>query len=212
MTKSWVLLGMLTAVLLGCKLMQPSPEKVCAKASKLGLESGSADCTEKLTEMQSKHPASYKCASGCINSSSDKAAANVCMAKCPAPGEATAEGSADEASKVDALTMSKVKAHALALQQNMTVVSEKSNSAGETVTVSCPATEHLAGYAYKAILVDIASSSEGYESMKSFEASAEGNTSYVVGNKKALFIECWRDSSSDKKNCYASRLKDSLLK
>ncbi|MEZ4223332.1 MAG: hypothetical protein R3B13_20470 [Polyangiaceae bacterium] len=210
MSRQVQLLGVLSLALLACKLLEPSPEKVCAKSEKLGLDSDATTCVSKLSKLKKEQPEKYKCASKCVNDSSDKEAANTCLTACASLPEATAS---NDGARVDTLTTGTIKAYALAEHQQMKLLSEKTNSAGWTITTGAPATEHLDAYVYKVIYVDIESNSEGYETMKSFESSAEGNVSYEVGERKALYIECWRvGSRTSKTNCSASLLRDKILK
>ncbi len=195
----------LCTALFACKLLKPSPEKLCKKTAKIvGKEDATSEeqakCAKSLTTMKKDHPEKYACVSKCIDKSSDKDALDTCMTPCMGSGSSTtASTHADSPAPVDSLTSSGVKSK---IESNYRyygydIMKEKSNSAGWAATVALgkkgPTGEvHI----YKVLLADTTSKTDGYSLVAGLKRDATGATETRVGKSKVLYVECLYQRSS----------------
>jgi len=197
--------------LFACKLLKPSPKKLCDKAEKLfekegktKTETANAKCVVELTKMKSDEPAKYECASKCINDSDTGTALGTCMSACEGGSKtASASGSDDDDDStktyaVDSLTPSDVRSKISSNYQyyGYDISGEKENAAGWSANV---ALGKKGGYGevhiYKVLLLDINGTKDGYSTA---DRLASGSTAHEsrVGNKKLLLVRCLYQRSS----------------
>lgn len=194
--------------LFACKLMKPSPKKLCAKADKLmaeslksessassGGKSIEAECVADLEKMKKDSPQEYECTSTCISDAKDAAGLSTCMKTCKG-SSTTASTSDDDDSKrtypVDSLTPSDVrsKISSAYYSYGYDITGEKENSVGWSANVALGKKGAYGEvHIYKVLLVDILNRKDGFSTAtKLAEGQAANETR--VGNKKLLVVRC----------------------
>lgn len=201
-----VSLWVLCSALFACKLLKPSPEKLCKKANgaleKAGKTPDASGCVSELTKMKKAEPKKYDCTAKCIQKSDDATIMGSCMSACGGSSSSSTSVASgdDEGGPVDLLTPSKVK-DKIESEYNYygyDIMKESSNSAGWAATVALGkkgATGEV--HIYKVVLLDITSHADGNSAVEHLKGSATGATQTRVGKVKALYIECLyqRDST-----------------
>lgn len=193
----------LCLALFACKLLKPSPAKLCEKAEKLLTEEGSpspegvkAKCVVELTKLKSDNPTEYECTSKCINDSKDGTALGTCMRGCKSGSESmTATSDEDDSTKtypVDSLTPDSIRSKISSEYSyfGYDISGEKENAAGWSANVALgkkgPRGEvHI----YKVLLVDVNGRKDGFSTADKLASGSEAHETRV-GSKKLLLVRC----------------------
>jgi hypothetical protein len=204
--------------LFACKLLKPSPKKLCEKAEKLmrkgdapapvsegegeGEKSATmqAKCLTELSKMKSDEPARYECTSKCINGAEDGTALGTCMGECKKDGVASTGGGDDDSTKtypVDSLTPASIRSKIESEYQHygQDITGETTNSVGWSATVMLGKKgSYGEAHIYKVILVDVNGRTDGYAVAERLKKSGASETR--TGNKKLLVVNCMFQRSS----------------
>ncbi len=206
-------LVVICCTLFACKLLKPSPKKLCEKAMKFAgaeesegkspesSETKMAGCVASLEKMKSDEPERYECTTKCVGDAKDSASFVTCASGCKGASASASKSDDDDATKtypVDSLSSSDVrsKISSAYMHYGYDISGEQSNSVGWSATVSLgkkgPYGEvHI----YKVLLLDVSGRDDGYKTIESLKKGG-GATESRVGNKKALLVQCLYQRSS----------------
>ncbi|MCA9643877.1 MAG: hypothetical protein H6718_34180 [Polyangiaceae bacterium] len=192
--KRALLLGLLFP-LLACKLLKPSPEKVCAKAEKVGVKD--TECVTKLTQLKTDNPTAFECSAKCVSSEKEKAALEACMTAC-APGETETPSSEKAKSvlpsvwhdtNVDSLSSATLKSRLKAKYKKAKFSGETTNQAGWTISVLNKEGALVA--IYKVVLADIKSPEDASRWLSVLRKENSNSLhEYRYGDSKLLYWGC----------------------
>ena len=206
--------AVLGLALLACKgIGRMSPEKACDKMAEIMGEpldaEAKAKCVTAATQSKKEKPERYDCETGCLKKSSDKTALTTCMGACGGSGSALAsddtasggddDGIKDRPDEVDNLTADTLKSNLSSAYQykGYELMKEASNAVGWAGTIRVGDPKRYDGLGvYRVMLIDILSTKDGYEQQVKLKAGKSVATSYRIGSKKMLFVECLLQRSS----------------
>ena len=206
-------LVVICCTLFACKLLKPSPKKLCEKAMKFAeaeesegkspesSETKMAGCVASLEKMKSDEPERYECTTKCVGDAKDSASFVTCAPDCQGASASASKSDDDDATKtypVDSLSSSEVRSKISIAYSSYgyDISGEKSNSTGWSATVTLgkkgPSGEvHI----YKVLLLDVSGRKDGFKVLDGL-GSSKGASESRVGNKKALLVECLYQRSS----------------
>lgn len=203
----------LGVALLSCKAIgRMSPEKACDKMAEIMGEpldaEAKAKCVTEATRAKKEKPERYDCETGCLKKSSDKTSLTTCMGACgggsalasdDTTGSSSDDGIKDRPDEVDTLTADTLKSNLSSAYQykGYELMKEASNAVGWAGTIRVGDPKRYDGLGvYRVMLIDILSTKDGYEQQVKLKAGKSVATSYRIGSKKMLFVECLLQRSS----------------